>query len=258
MNESFHDWSAYFELNAAPLLNIDWEGEGPLRLEEIDWIFSSIRQFQRGFQTDGRQLLEGVRRYFEGQNQENYITALEYYVGEKKRHAGLLARFMEQKRIPKMSIHWLDALFRGIRRNVELSKGLSILGVAEVIAKVYFEALKGATESEILVQVCDQIISDGTNHAYFMGCSLHLIAAGDQKKIQRLFQFQRRLLRISQPVLWWIHYEVLKASGFTYQQFRKATEAGLKEVHAFSQDDLHRCIKEKKAGSNRAMSRTVE
>lgn len=238
MSESFQAWSAYFELNADHLLSIDWEGEGPLRLEEIDWIFTSIRQFQRAFQTDGRQLLNGAHQYFEGKDADTYLTALGHYISEKRRHASLLERFMVQKRIPKLSIHWLDTLFRGTRRTVGYGQGMAILGVAEVIAQVYFEALKYATDSRILARVCDQILWDSTQHGHFMGCSLEFVGAENERKKQRLLRYQRRLLRLAQPVLWWLHYEVLKASGFTYKRFRQACQEGLEQLYAFDLEDL--------------------
>src|SRR5260370_16962880 len=82
-------------------------------------------------------------------------------MGEEKRHARDLARFLGLAGIPLLErrSRWNEAFcWLGSRAGLETT--LAIILMVEVIAQTYYTVLRGATRSTVLSRLCDQILRD--------------------------------------------------------------------------------------------------
>ena len=87
-----------------------------------------------------------------------------------------LGQFLDREGIPRLKHHWVDEVFRKLRRFSGLEFSISVLIVAEVVSSVYYKALKFATKSRILQQICNQILWDEKHHLQFQASALRAIA----------------------------------------------------------------------------------
>jgi len=52
--------------------------------------------------------------------------------------------------LPTIQANWTDAVFRRLRKNVSYEWSITVLIVAEIIALVYYKALRESTTSVVL------------------------------------------------------------------------------------------------------------
>ena len=60
--------------------------------------------------------------------------------------------------IPRLSAHWLDGIFRRLRKLAGLEACAAVLVTAEVLAMAYYQALRDATRSQLLRSLCARIL----------------------------------------------------------------------------------------------------
>ncbi len=89
---SSKDWKTYYEDNGRGLLAIPWERGGDLSAEEIRTVRRSLREFQAGESSEGRQLMRRARDYGERTGDADYVEAIRLFIAEEQRHARDLAR----------------------------------------------------------------------------------------------------------------------------------------------------------------------
>src|SRR5258706_385192 len=88
-----------------------------------------------------------------------YIEAIRLFIAEEQRHARDLAHFLQINEIPLVKTTFTDGVFRRLRQilgNLEIS--IAVLITAEIIAIVYYTALRDATNSQVLQTLCKQIL----------------------------------------------------------------------------------------------------
>jgi hypothetical protein len=158
------EWFDYFKSNRNILEAIDWERGRGLTDDEKLRIFDSIREFQLGESSEGRNLNE-FARYYSGKNADPlYYESVKLFIREEQRHSQALGRFMEREGIPKLEKSFVDSVFRNLRRYAGLEISLTVLLVAEIISLVYYRALGGAASSDSLRKICGQILKDERRH----------------------------------------------------------------------------------------------
>ncbi|HLY28952.1 MAG TPA: hypothetical protein VKQ72_21575, partial [Aggregatilineales bacterium] len=116
-------WIAYFQHNAAHLMEIGWQDNYELTSDERRMISASVQQFQLGESSEGKHVLSLARRYVVSRGDENYLSALKSFIREEQRHSQYLARFMETQNISLTHSDAIDSIFRCLRHifNLELS-----------------------------------------------------------------------------------------------------------------------------------------
>ncbi|MEL6676086.1 MAG: ferritin-like domain-containing protein [Bacteroidota bacterium] len=239
MKTDFNPWVRYYTLNQTQLLAIDWEDPYALNPLERRRITASLQQFQRGEHSEGKYLLHQARTYFKDGDDGGYVEALKGLIREEQRHAMTLGRFMKQQDIPRLRQHWVDDVFRFLRRMSGLPVSINILTVAEVIAAVYYQGLKYATESRVLQQLCNQILWDEAQHLAFQVCTLqHFYEKMPGWKARLHRAGQKFLLAGTIPLVWWQHRSVLKCGGFTLRSFGQACWKTYREIWHFSPADI--------------------
>ena len=213
------EWLGYFEHNARHLFDVPWDAP----VGETEAIAESIQGFQLGASSEGRHLTACAREYAERTGDEDYVEALKYFIREEQRHARDLARFMERAGIPTIDRTWPDTVFRSLRQFAGLELSISVLITAEIVAKVYYPALREATRSPMLRRVCDRIISDEIQHVEFQSERLAMLRRGrGDAALAATHGLHRFLFGGTLGVVWWKHARALRAGGYGLRRFWSA------------------------------------
>jgi hypothetical protein len=218
--QSSTDWIAYFRANAADLLPIPWHEGAGITDAEREAIASSVQAFQLGESGEGHHIFRCAKEYIDARGDAEYLPALRLFIAEEQRHGRDLARFLKMAGVPLIRKTWTDTLFRWLRHQAGLDLSISVLVAAEVIALVYYEALRNATKSAVLRRLCDQILSDEVAHIRFQSERLALIRRHRPAwQIPIINGLHRFLFTGICPVVWWTHGRVYRAGGFSFRRF---------------------------------------
>jgi len=218
--ETSLEWIEYFRWNESNLLSIPWQSQYGLTPEERRTISHSISVFQLGESSEGNHFMEVARKYAEKKGDPFLAEALRHFLREEQRHARDLGRFMLQNEIAFANHHWTDYVFRFLRKLWNLEICIAVLLVAELVAKVYYKALRNTTRSPALRQICAQLLRDEMRHVQFQTgllCDMRKHHSPwrnhNQDAIYRCF-FATTLL-----VVWVGHSSVLRAGGYRFKTY---------------------------------------
>ncbi len=218
-------WLAYFENNRDSMLRIPWSRGAELTLEEKVAISDSVARFQLGESGQGRHFLRVARKYADRTADAEdafYVDALQMFVAEEQRHAELLGRFLDLAEVPRIQQEWSNHCFRRLRHLAGLELIISVLLTAEIIARVYYAALRRATDSTVLKRICEQLLRDEVMHIRFQAERLARIRRRLPCWRNRLAVRMQRLLFGATCVVVWIgHYHALRRGGLTFSEFWK-------------------------------------
>ena len=160
-------WRDYFRENASRLMPIPWECGVDFTEAESDAIAASVAEFHLGESSEGRHLISRAVAYAKRTGDAEYLPALRLFMAEEHRHARDLGRVLALAGVPLVGSTWPDTVFRWLRRGAGLELSICVLVAAEIIAKVYYAALRDATGSPVLRRLCDQILRDEVQHVRF-------------------------------------------------------------------------------------------
>jgi rubrerythrin len=224
------DWYAYFVSNRSSGDDLPWDCPHQLTEDERRTISKSIQQFQLGERAEGRRLLERGRAWSATVGDACLVRVLGLFIKEEQRHSRLLSRFMRRERIPELTSHWLDGIFRRIRVLAGLELELRVLVTAEIIAVPYYRALGAATESQLLRWISDTILADEAAHLRFQKTMLSRLGSPRSPALRCLvWQLHRLLLAGTCCVVWIEHRAVFKAAEYSFGKF---LEEALGEISA--------------------------
>ena len=217
-------WRRYFETNERSLLEIPWHAGPELSEPEALAIAASVQGFQRGESSEGTRLRRYARAWAERTGDFDYIGAVALFIAEEQRHARDLGRFLELNDIPLQEKNAPDRVFRGLRHLLgNLEVAVSVLLTAEIIAKVYYAGLKGATRSTVLRTLCDQILSDEAKHVEFQSEQLGKLQVRRGVLSQAIVDILRRVLFCGTCLVVWVfHRRALQRGNLTFPSFRTA------------------------------------
>lgn len=146
--------------------------------------------------------------------------ALIDFIKEEQRHARDLGKFMRLQEIPLIHSHWVDNVFRKLRRHAGLELSVIVLITAEIIAKIFYKALEKSTKSIILTDICKQILNDEKMHIQFQSETLHKLAQNRSVIVNNISrQVHRFLFEGTLIVVWFQHKSVFKTGGYTLKSF---------------------------------------
>ncbi|MFK7970791.1 MAG: ferritin-like domain-containing protein [Bacteroidia bacterium] len=239
MKNEFNTWTQYFATNAATPVAIDWDDEYQLSPDEYDRIYTSIRIFQRGEYSEGKHLMSKAKQAVKEGAPSTYIDALTLFIREEQRHAMILGRFMKNQQMPVIRQHWVDDIFRAMRRPLGLGGSILVLTVAEMVALAYYKALREATDSQILKRICDQIMWDEPNHLRFQASGLRMCLRHKPSWWAPTGRFlQKFLLAGTLALVWFQHTNVFRSGGYTFSKLWKSSFAALQDMWAFQVEDI--------------------
>lgn len=235
----FSHWKNFFEMNQSHFDDVDWSMADTLTEKERQLVYTSLQQFQKGENSEGKHLYSFAKKY----DDATYIECIRLFIKEEQKHALVLGRYLDIYNIPRIKHHWVDGAFRKLRKLAGLENTISVLLTAEIISKVYYKGLKKATGSALLAKLCDQILKDEDQHIAFQCDTLNKLYH-DKGKFPRFFNnfWNTTLMLGTIVVVWWHHKKVLKAGGYSFFNFWLETllvfvEAG-KQIKAKPQYSL--------------------
>ena len=214
---SSRDWYAYFVSNSSSDDDLPWDCSYQLTEGERHAVSKSVQQFQLGEGAGGRRLLARGQAWSATVGDPCFESVLGLFIKEEQRHSRLLSRFMRRERIPELTSHWLDGVFRRIRVLAGLELELRVLVTAEIIAVPYYRALGAATQSHLLRSISDTILADEAAHLRFQKSMLARLAAPRRPALRCLvWQLHRLFLAGTCCVVWIEHRAVFKAAGYSF------------------------------------------
>ena len=219
MKSRFHYWRNHFEGNQNQFDHINWKLQEKLTLKETSIIKSSIQQFQKGENSEGKHLIQFAKKYGDA----TYLETIKLFIKEEQKHALVLGKFMKTQGIEKIKAHWIDNVFRGLRKLTSLENSIIVLITAEIIAAVYYIALRECTTSNTLKRICNQILLDEFMHINFQSFTLQQFY-NNKSWLGKIYirLFHRILMTGTTVVVWVYHKSVLRRGGFSFYQFYHA------------------------------------
>jgi len=216
-------WADHFRRNREASLPPSLDDSASLTDAERKVITSSVQAFQLGENSEGRNLLHAAQAYARKCNDPAYVDAIRLFIAEEQRHALYLAKFMAIEGIPRIKKNWTDSVFRLLRKPMGLETSISVLLVAEVIAAVYYDALRESTSSPLLKRICDQILRDEDHHIRFQSERLGTLRKHRSRLYSAISNTIHRVLFFGTCfVVWREHRRVFRAGGFHFRRYWKA------------------------------------
>lgn len=206
--------------------------EAPIRDRWTDNAFAdSLRQFQLGESSDGLHLLQYAREFGAKTGDPWLGEAMALFIQEENRHSHWLGEFLRAQGEPLLKRHWVDSIFRLIRKPLGFGLMVGVLVCAEVVAVPYYTAVRRASRSEWLRAICWRLLRDEAHHLRFQATNLG--AAWRRWRFVPLFRkAHQALMIVTCAVVWRDHGTVLRAGGFGFGGFVCRCLDLLDEVHA--------------------------
>ena len=157
------DWVQYFTHNRKHRMHIPWERGVAVEPRLRAPLVRSLQRFQIGERGDGAHL----KRVGASTGNGAYTRAVELFIQEEQEHAELTSRLLRGLGAPLLRRHWSDNCFRVICLLSNLRVELTVLLVAEIVAKRYFRVLYDSIEDPVLRATCAQILHDEEAHIAF-------------------------------------------------------------------------------------------
>jgi hypothetical protein len=217
-------WYRHFDQRSHEVSALPWHDNYSLSAAERLAVAHSIQQFQLGEWARGRGFRRRASQHFALANDPWFLPSLDRFIHEEQTHSDILGRFLDQQQIRQLSSHWLDRVFRRLRKLGGLDVCAAVLVTAEVLAMPFYQALRDATHSTLLRAICAKILIDEAAHLNYQGLTLGLIRRGltDRAKVVRA-ACHRALFAGTALILWHQHRRVFHAVGWSF--FRYWNEA---------------------------------
>jgi hypothetical protein len=214
-------WCHFFQRRRHTLLAIPWERGAELTLAERELIAPSLREFQQGEGLEGGLFFPCARAYAESSGDRDYAEAHRLFMAEEQRHACDLARFLTLAGIPLLTERsFLNRFFSWCGSRGGLGLTVAIIAQVEVIALVYYTALRRATGSAVLRRLCAQILREEKQHIRFQAERLAMLRRGRPAFRLALSRALDVLLFAGAALACWSgHRRVLRAGGFSLLAF---------------------------------------
>jgi hypothetical protein len=217
---SYEPWRRHFLQNRDVMHTLPWTDPQRLTATERRLVARSIQQFQLGEFARGRGFMRRASAHPILGSDPEWLPALQLFIAEEQEHSNILGRFLDRERIPRLEAHWLDAIFRRLRKLAGLELCAVVLVTAEALAIPFYQALRDATYSPLLRAICVRILCDEAALLKFQALTLGLIRrplgtrALAIRSIGHVVLFQGTAL-----LLWQQHRRVFRAAHWNFRRF---------------------------------------
>jgi hypothetical protein len=224
------EWSAHFRGNALRCRPIPWERGNEASAAELERIARSLQAWQLGETSDGRHLRAAAARYAEQVGEPGWAHAVDLFIREEQRHGAMLGRFLDLAGVGRVRADWGDRLFRLARYLLPtMETWTTPVVMVEVLALVYYNAIRRATSSAVLSGICSQILSDEIPHIRFQCERLASILRGRGMAGSALTALAHRLFFVLIVLLVWLgHRRALRAGGYGFRAYWRAAWAKMR------------------------------
>lgn len=238
-NGLFKEFIYLFTLHLEEAPIHPWDSSYHLTESEKVDVVNSIRQFQLGEASDGKQFIDRAHHFSLVSGQTSYVEAVKLFIAEEQRHSALLGKFLEREGITPIGSHWVDWCFRNLRHLAGAQTAATVLVTAELIARPYYRALRGATASPLLKSICQQIIEEEETHIEFQAASVAIMQLKRPRFVQSLTTtLHTMFMEATCRIAWREHRPVFIAGNYTFQEFRKESLEGVRFFHQLVQKKM--------------------
>lgn len=213
-------WYRHFLQNRDGPCTLPWHNPYRLSVAERRLVARSIQQFQLGEWARGRGLVRRASAHSVFAADSKFLPALELFIAEEQAHSRMLGQFLDREGIPRLTSHWLDRIFRRLRKLAGLEACATILVTAEVLAIPFYQALRDATHSPLLRSICMRILCDEAAHLNYQALTLGLIhrpLSARARVIRSLLHSM--LFRCTAALLWQQHHKLFRVAGWDSHRF---------------------------------------
>lgn len=215
-------WIGHFKLNATKQ-RINWQQPPAITGKELVNILPSLQAWQLGETSEGTHLLAAATSYAYSINDPDYIEAVKLFIKEEQKHGNNLGRYLDSIGQPRIKKNWGDSLFRMVRYyNASMEVWTLAVIVVESTAQIFYQALKDATNCNLLKEISTDILIDEAYHITFQTERLGIIYANKgsfsrqwRKSFYKYFFFGVATL------VWAAHRKLFKAGGNTFGGYMK-------------------------------------
>lgn len=218
MNTS--SWRHYYELNQLHRIEPDWAAPCELPQPLRQRLAVSLSHFQLGETGGGTYLLREAAKEADPDD----LQSLQFFVGEEKEHARLLAAMVHRLGGRLIKRHWTHRLFKLVRRVGGFHFEIQMLLTAEIVGTAYYELVKAGVKDNALQTALGLMLKDEAGHVAFHLDRLRL-KWRDYLPLERAawaFQFQVLILAALRAA-WLDHGACLRALGHDWDDFSQRT-----------------------------------
>ncbi len=216
----FEGWHRRFLQNSERPRFFPWHDPYRLSPGEVRLVGRSIQQYQLGEWARGRGLLRRASAHPVFAADSWFLPALQLFIAEEQGHSGVLGRFLDHEHMPRLTSHWLDGIFRKLRKLAGLEACATVLVTAEALAIPFYQALRDATRSPLLRSICASILFDEAAHLNYQALTLGLVRrrlGEGSRKFRSLCH--ATLFRGTALLLWQQHRGVFRAAGWDFARY---------------------------------------
>jgi hypothetical protein len=216
----FERWHNHFFQNRNRAGGLPWHDSYQLTASERHTVARSIQQFQLGEWARGRGFVRRATSHPVLGTDSWFVPALRLFIAEEQEHSSILGRFLDREGIPRLTTHWLDGIFRRLRKLAGLEACATVLVTAEVLAIPFYQALRDATGSPLLRAICVRILCDEARHLNYQALTLGLIRRRLSARARDVRSLcHRNLFHATALLLWQQHHSVFRAAGWDFRRF---------------------------------------
>ncbi len=199
---------------------LPWDDSYRLSPLERRLVSRSIQQFQLGEWARGRGFVRRAKTHRVFAPDSWFVPTLELFIAEEQEHSSILGRFLDREHIPRLHNHWLDGIFRRLRKLAGLEACATVLVTAEVVALPFYQALRDATGSPLLRSICVRILCDEAAHVNYQALTLGLIRRPLSHRARTIRSLcHSTLFHGTALLLWQQHHRVFQAAGWDFARF---------------------------------------
>jgi hypothetical protein len=215
-------WYRHFLQNRDGLRTLPWHDTYRLSVAERMVVARPIQQFQLGEWARGRGLVRRASSHSLFAADARFLPALELFIAEEQGHSNILGRFLDREGIPRLTSHWLDGIFRRLRKLAGLEVCATVLVTAEVLAIPFYQALRDATRSHLLRSICIRILCDEAAHLHYQALTLGIIRRPlrERSRVIRTL-FHSMFFHCTAMLLWQQHKSLFRTAGWDSHRFWK-------------------------------------
>ena len=187
-----------------------------LSMAEEKRIASSIAEFERGESSEALDFRMKNAQYAKAQGNPGFEQAAHLFIQEENFHSRLLATYMDQHNLPPIEASAADSIFRWLRSRTEVAWSSRVLITAEVIAQVYYPALRDATDDPQLQAICDRIIDDEAFHIAFQTDRIREVEATLSWTCTTVHKLLHPILFLGAAVVVWMRHRPVLAHSLNF------------------------------------------
>ena len=216
------NWIAYFK-NNAEVQRVNWNLSPTITEQEMAVILPSLQAWQLGETSDGKNLIAASTQYANRIGDLDYIEAVKLFIKEEQKHGNNLGTYLDRIGQPRIRKDWGDSLFRRVRYfNTSMEIWTLAVIVVESTAQIFYQALKDATQCQLLKQICTDILIDEAPHIRFQTERLATIFHNKTAAEKKLCTYAyKSFFYLTSTVVWLAHKKLFKAGGNTFGTYSK-------------------------------------